>query len=50
VAAWPDYADYQTKTSRQIPVFGAHPERRRELFAILDVCAPPGHEQTSKNR
>ena len=21
VAAWPDYADYQTKTSRQIPVF-----------------------------
>ena len=21
VAAWPDYADYQTKTDRQIPVF-----------------------------
>ena len=21
VAAWPDYADYQTRTSRQIPVF-----------------------------
>jgi deazaflavin-dependent oxidoreductase (nitroreductase family) len=21
VAAWPDYAEYQTKTERQIPVF-----------------------------
>jgi deazaflavin-dependent oxidoreductase (nitroreductase family) len=25
VAVWPDYADYQTKTDRQIPVFVAEP-------------------------
>jgi deazaflavin-dependent oxidoreductase (nitroreductase family) len=25
VAAWPDYADYQTKTDRQIPVFVLDP-------------------------
>ncbi|MCH9667092.1 MAG: nitroreductase family deazaflavin-dependent oxidoreductase [Actinomycetia bacterium] len=27
VAAWPDYADYQTKTDRQIPVFVLTPVR-----------------------
>ncbi len=27
VAAWPDYADYQTKTDRQIPVFVLRPVR-----------------------
>ena len=26
VAVWPDYADYQTKTDREIPVFVADPE------------------------
>ena len=25
VAVWPDYADYQTKTDREIPVFVAEP-------------------------
>ena len=28
VAAFPPYADYQTKTARQIPVFVAEPQSR----------------------
>lgn len=29
VEAWPPYADYQTKTDRQIPVFVLEPRRRQ---------------------
>ena len=47
VAAFPPYAEYQTRTTRQIPLFGAEPYVRGAKFASRAaatsvVAGPPG--------
>ena len=49
VAAYPDYADYQTKTERQIPVFVLEPTRA-DVILGLGRAAPGASRRRSVQR